>query len=286
MSEREANLDQMKESLERILTDHADELPPGVKPPIQALLERLTHIQTVSRHLEAMQNIVLNPVREALVDQIEESRTSSRHNRYFGWAGIIVGIVGLSVYFIDPLGKDDHVRNISSRLDELENSASGLNSSYVSLSEIIGDIDGRVRTALVERLDPINGTGFQAIDGEQQFLRFRERNLLTNESETIQLKVTRTGIDQIEETRFKYAGVQLFSNGRLFSDERFQDTVSTERLNKDLRVIAQDRWREGDIVTFFGLYKFLVTRIEVKDLGGREMGDANDAMYLQPLETK
>lgn len=60
MTENEADLDQMKESVERILRDHADVLPPTVRPPIEALLEKLSHIQAVTRHSEAMQNIVLS----------------------------------------------------------------------------------------------------------------------------------------------------------------------------------------------------------------------------------
>lgn len=132
---------------------------------------------------------------------------------------------------MDPVGKDDLVRNISLRVDSLDGSYSALMDNYDKLSEEVSHIDERVRIALIERLDPTNGTGFRPVEGERQFGQFDKSTLLENDAEKIELRVTDIGTRGAN--RVKCAKPQLYSNGRLMSDQAFQNVVLTCRTSSD-----------------------------------------------------
>jgi hypothetical protein len=260
-----------------MLREHQKLQPEVLEQQLNAMLKQISDSEAVVDNLDSIRNEILTPVRAELVSLLAESKRGSLFNLVFGVVGLAFGLlaIGLTVFSVfEP--------EMQSRMVRVDNSLNDVNARLSGIERQTILTDERVRIALIERLDPIDGTPLTAAEGEIQFPLNSVRILLQNENREIQIRPMATGLDRTEtQPWWKYCRVEVFIDGGLLSDSAANDIITVDRLNEELPDLGKLNWREGDVVTLFGLYSFSVTRIQSTELQGRDRADPTNAVYLR-----
>lgn len=290
--EEKSKLDEIERTAQKMRSDLENVQPDAIKQQLNTIETLVRDLRAVQRELEPIQNVVLTPVSDKLVElldageaQFEQGTRQSILNRRIGIAGTIIGAVGIGLVLVNYVRDDPDISAIKSNIGTIDSQIEAMGSELDSLEDSIGAIDERVTLALREQLDPINREGLKPVEGEIPLSQNNIVTLLSNETHSLQVVVRETGLDKTEgHEPWMYARVAVLADGGELSDAIVEDIVSISRLRPEIPVDVAVRWREGDVITFYGLYTFTVTRILSTRLSGRDRADPNDAMYVRAAQ--
>ena len=284
----EDNIEKLAEldsTLERIGNELSSLDPSQLHDFIRKNRQNIGELRIVEDARSEIQNQVLDPVSDKLVSLIEENRRQYVTNRWLGVLGVGAAVIGLAVYAFDPLNRDAIGIETRYGIREIDTSVSKIDNRLDRLEQMFERVDERVRVAIIDRLDPIKREGFEQVEGELEILENRRLPILTHEDGELEFQPHRLHQNRIDDSGFVWmeGEFRLYVNGGLQSEDKVREIVSIERLDDRIPLTRPWNFTQGDIIVFYGIYRFQVLRIVSTGLHGRLQADSKDAVYLLPL---